>query len=163
LSHSSSLLAEFCTVLNSFCVECLCVFILFYFDAWNKVSTIFILYFKFLGFQIIETLNSSYWLLFHSLLTSISISIVHHTLTEVYEETMLVGFSTQIISTKLISMWPIPLNHAFHPTPPSDASNKAKVIATILVRAPIPVKCTYIILEEECNFEIRVLAFVPKS
>jgi hypothetical protein len=55
--------------------------ILFTLDAWDKVSTMFIICFGFWGFQTTASLNSSDWLLLQSVPTSIS--ILHHTLSEV--------------------------------------------------------------------------------
>ena len=55
--------------------------ILFSVDAWDKVSTAFIICFGFWGFQTIASLNSYDWLLLHSVPTSIN--ILHHILTEV--------------------------------------------------------------------------------
>jgi hypothetical protein len=51
-ASSSSLPHEFCTVLNQFYVECLCILILFNFDAWDKVLIVFILCFEFLGLKL---------------------------------------------------------------------------------------------------------------
>jgi hypothetical protein len=53
-SHPSYLVAKFCTVLNSFCIKCLYVLLLFNVDAWDKVPTMFSLLFGFWDSQTID-------------------------------------------------------------------------------------------------------------
>jgi hypothetical protein len=71
--------------------------ILFTLDAWDKVSTMFIICFGFWGFQTIASLNSFDWLLLHS--ATMSISILQHTLSEVCHP---------LLSMKIGCPWRIP-------------------------------------------------------
>jgi hypothetical protein len=63
---------EFCTVLNQYFVECICVLILFDVDTWDKISTMFILVLGLGVLKLFITLNSYDWLRIHSVLDSIS-------------------------------------------------------------------------------------------